>query len=501
MQVASSKKITFLQLKKKAMRRTFYVWAACYVLLPTSLYAQGHTPERYASTISIVDLQRHLLVLTSDSLQGRETGEKGQRKAARYLASQFKAAGLKPAVMSNKQPSYYQEFLLNKMAWDQIHLRIKDRKYIHLKNMLYLSNNPKARIQKFDVLLPEQNKNVEMKGKLLAYLVDSVSKWREKAAIARKAGAMGAVVFVKNKGFKRTVKSYAPYLSSRYFLVEEAQGKDEELTIVLPASAFRIFFGTSYKQPKRAKHKVAQITCEVEARSQDIRTENVVAYVEGSTKRSELLIITAHYDHLGVRGKDIYRGADDNASGTSALLEIAEAFSIAKKQGDGPSRNVLFMAMTGEEKGLLGSEYYTLNPLFPLTQTVTNLNVDMIGRIDENHIGNPNYVYLIGSDKLSTELHELSEEVNKRYTRLSLDYTFNDDNDPNRYYYRSDHYNFAKNGIPVIFYFSGVHEDYHKPSDTVDKLLLDKYSRIVKLIFHTAWEVANRPERPQVDKK
>ena len=483
------------------MKRILCIVGCCCFVLSFSLFAQESTSERYASTITIDDLRRHVLVLSSDSLEGRETGEKGQRKAAHYLAKQFENIGLRPAIVSKGQLSYFQSFPLKKAVWNQVYIKINNKKYTHLKNMLYLSNSEKARAEQLDVLLPEQSKEIETKGKLLAYVVDSVSEWRQKAALARKAGAIGAVVFVKSRRFRSKVKDYRPYLGARYFLSEERPNEDEELALVLPASAFRAFFETSYKRPKKAKRRRAQIICKADARSDDIHTENVVGYIEGSTKKDELLIITAHYDHLGVRDKDIYRGADDNGSGTSALLEIAEAFSIAKSEGKGPSRSILFMAMTGEEKGLLGSEYYTQNPLFPLTQTVANLNVDMIGRIDANHIGNPNYVYLIGSDKLSSELHNISEQVNRRYIQLKLDYTFNDENDPNRFYYRSDHYNFAKNGIPVIFYFSGVHEDYHKPSDTADKLLLGKYNRIVKLIFHTAWEVANRQERPKVDKR
>jgi Zn-dependent M28 family amino/carboxypeptidase len=184
-----------------------------------------------------------------------------------------------------------------------------------------------------------------------------------------------------------------------------------------------------------------------------------------------------------------------------ALLEIAEAFKNAKEKGNGPSRSVVFLHVTGEEKGLLGSEYYTdVEPIFPLDQTVANLNIDMVGRIDPKRDGDRNYIYLIGSDKLSTELHELSEEVNSKYTQLELDYTYNDENDPNRFYYRSDHYNFAKNNIPIIFYFNGTHDDYHRPSDTPDKINYDLLENRTRLIFYTAWELANRANPVVVDK-
>ena len=202
-----------------------------------------------------------------------------------------------------------------------------------------------------------------------------------------------------------------------------------------------------------------------------------MGYIEGGDLKNELIIITAHYDHLGKHDSLVFNGADDDGSGTVATLEIAEAFMLAKKAGYGPRRSVLIMPVSGEEKGLLGSKYYTENPVYPLEKTVANLNIDMIGRLDD-----------------------ISEEVNKKHIGLNLDYTFNEEDDPNRYYYRSDHYNFAKNNIPVIFYFNGVHEDYHKTTDTIEKIDFQKIENITRLVFLTAWELANRDERIVVDK-
>nr|BFF38098.1 M28 family metallopeptidase [Tenacibaculum mesophilum] len=229
-------------------------------------------------------------------------------------------------------------------------------------------------------------------------------------------------------------------------------------------------------------------------------SENVVAFIKGTEKPDEIVVISAHLDHEGVKNGEIYNGADDDGSGTVAILEIAEAFKQAADAGKGPKRSILFLHVTGEEKGLLGSKYYTENPIFPLANTVTNLNIDMIGRVDDRHKGNPNYVYLIGSDKLSTELHNISEAMNKKYTNIDLDYKYNDDNDPNRFYYRSDHYNFAKHNIPIIFYFNGTHADYHRPTDTPDKINYEMLENRTRLVFHTAWEVANRENRVVVDK-
>ena len=230
-------------------------------------------------------------------------------------------------------------------------------------------------------------------------------------------------------------------------------------------------------------------------------SENVVAFIMGSEKPDEYVVISAHYDHVGVKGEKIYNGADDDASGTAAVLEIAQAFKDAVNAGNGPKRSIIFLNVTGEEAGLFGSKFYTEFPIFPLKNTVANLNIDMIGRVDKKHKEDDNFVYLIGADKISTELHELSETVNKKYTNLTLDYTYNDESDPNRFYYRSDHYNFAKNGIPIIFYFNGVHKDYHKHTDTANKIRYDLLEKRTHLIFYTAWEIANREERLAIDKK
>jgi hypothetical protein len=230
-------------------------------------------------------------------------------------------------------------------------------------------------------------------------------------------------------------------------------------------------------------------------------SENVAAFIRGTEKPDEIIVISAHLDHEGIKNGKIYNGADDDGSGTVAMLEIAEAFKMAAKAGKGPKRSILFLHVTGEEKGLLGSKYYTdVDPIFPLANTVCDFNIDMIGRTDDRHKADPNYVYLIGSDKLSTELHLLSEEVNKKYMNINLDYKYNDENDTNRFYYRSDHYNFAKNNVPIIFYFNGTHVDYHQPTDTPDKINYELLENRTRLVFHTAWEVANRENRIVADK-
>ena len=314
---------------------------------------------KYSKTILKKDLEKHLTILSSDSLEGRETGKKGQKMAAEYLKNHFINIGIPPY----KKNKYFQKF------------KVKSDRHV-------------CKCEDCDT--------------------DFIKK-----------------IFKKNK---------------------------------------------------------------------IIRGENVLGYIEGSDLKDELIIITAHYDHLGKHDTLLFNGADDDGSGTVAIMEIAEAFMLAKRDSKGPRRSILIMPVSGEEKGLLGSKYYTDNPVFPLIKTIANLNIDMIGRIDNMHLDG-NYVYLIGSDMLSKDLHNISEEINKKYIGLELDYTYNTDDDPHRYYYRSDHYNFAKNNIPVIFYFNGVHEDYHKTTDTIEKIDFNKIEKITRFVFLTAWELANREER------
>lgn len=220
-------------------------------------------------------------------------------------------------------------------------------------------------------------------------------------------------------------------------------------------------------------------------------SQNVIAYIEGSEFPEEYIYITAHSDHEGIVDGQIYSGADDNGSGTAAVLEIAEAFKKAAEEGNGPKRSIVFLHVTAEEIGLHGSRYYTRNPIFPIKNTVATLNIDMIGRVDDNHTENENYIYLIGSDRISTELHFIAQKANSTFTNLELDYAYNDVKDVNRYYYRSDHYNFAVKGIPVIFFFNGEHEDYTQPTDTADKINYPLLSQRTKLIFSIAWYLSN----------
>ena len=215
-------------------------------------------------------------------------------------------------------------------------------------------------------------------------------------------------------------------------------------------------------------------------------------------------MITGHYDHLGKRGNVIYYGADDDGSGTVSVMQIAEAFAAAAKKGKQPRRTIVFMTVSGEEKGLWGSEYYSEHPIFPLEKTTVDLNIDMVGRVDTERLtaDSLNYVYVIGHDKLSTDLPVINEAANKASSNIILDYKFDDPNDKNRIYYRSDHYNFARKGVPILFFYDGMLQaDYHKPTDTIEKINFDLMQKRVLMIYHTACEMIQREDMLKRDLK
>ena len=285
---------------------------------------------------------------------------------------------------------------------------------------------------------------------------------------------------------------------------DEMQGRDTGSEGQKKAGKYMIDFykniGVSYPKALGSYYQTVPKEA-LKSRGKELpESENILAFIEGTEKPDEIIVVSAHYDHVGTKDGVVYNGADDDGSGTVAVMEIAEAFQQAKKAGKGPKRSILFLHVTGEEHGLFGSEYYSDHPVFPLANTVADLNIDMIGRDDPENRGKQ-YVYVIGSEMLSTQLKKINEAANDKTVKLELNYKYDDPKDPQRLYYRSDHYNFAKHNIPVAFFFDGIHEDYHKPTDTPDKIDYELLTKRTKLVFTTAWELANRPERIIVDGK
>tara|TARA_B100000795_G_scaffold173512_1_gene130860 strand:- start:12725 stop:14257 length:1533 start_codon:yes stop_codon:yes gene_type:complete len=490
-------------------------------LLSISTFAQDSIAINFANTINVEDLKEHLYILATDSLEGRETGQKGQKLAADYIARHFESIGIAPY----NGETYYQDFpLLSQTLFNSSLTISKEFNFLEEYYTFPFFGSTSLDFESIQCIgfgIDENDcsdyRSIDVKDKVVLIFAIDLLREKEKSKIANietidweyqleKAYQHGAkAVFFVDKNVKNKLKKYSAYFKKekRNSLINNAKFKlpfafidAEDLDNTLAISTKKLL-----KKVGRCKYPSFKVigSFSTIVKENLLQGENVLGYLEGSDLKEELLVITAHYDHLGIHNGVIHNGADDDGSGTVAILELAEAFAKAKAAGSGPRRSILFMPVAGEEMGLLGSSYYAENPIFPLENTIADLNIDMIGRMDDKHEGNPDYVYLIGADKLSTELHQISEDANTYYTQLELDYTFNDPEDPNRFYYRSDHYNFAKNNIPVIFYFNGVHADYHKSSDTVDKIHFGKIASISKLIFHTAWQLVNQNKRIEVD--
>jgi len=495
---------------------------------------------KYAETITVDDLRNHLTTIASDEFEGRETGTEGNRKAQEYISNHFKKLGL-PTIGNDN--TYFQNVMFTWTSWDEAGIYVDGKRYKHLWEFLSFPNRnaemPNLQTDEIvflgygiDSRRYSDYKGKDVKGKvIMIYKGEPFNKrgrskvtrkkspsewttnWEKKLKTAHKHGVK-AVLIIEDKLQKEISEN-------RRFLVgaKMTLGKQKDPGSIYANSAHistniaKAIMGDQLNEVvaarERLKRKRRSRSVNIKTdfklvQKKDVRTlvgNNLLGYIEGTDPKlkNELVVVTAHYDHLGKRGDDVYNGADDNGSGTSSVLEVAEALAEAKKQGVGPRRSVLCMLVTGEEKGLLGSKFYAENPIFPIKNTVANVNVDMVGRVDEKYADNPNYVYVIGSDRLSTELHDINENANKKYTNLVLDYTYNEDDDPNRYYYRSDHYNFAEKGIPAIFYFNGTHDDYHRTTDTVEKINFDKMAIIAKLVFHTTWQLANQDKRIEVN--
>ncbi len=474
------------------MRKITYVIG---LFVAFGLLAQDKTAMKYAKTITADDLKAHLSILASDEYEGRETGKKGQKMAAKYIAKHFESLGFEAPV----DGSYFQKFDLTEAQIGSVYFRKGDDKKIGFEDFVYYSSSETSGEEYIKAVIADEEKSEDYTGKYVVYTAEKLGGLQAKAEKAKEAGAVGVIITLEDdQEFESFITRYSPYLKRPSLRME---GRDNESTklIIGDKAMAEWMFDKTYDEISAGDE--SQVIFNADYLDRPVGTENVLGFLKGTEKPDEVLVITSHYDHVGIINGEIHNGADDDGSGTVTVLEIAEAFSTAAAKNKGPKRSILFMTVTGEEKGLLGSKYYTdTDPIFPLENTVANLNIDMVGRVDDAHAENSDYIYLIGSDKLSQELHNLSEEMNKTYTNLELDYTYNDENDPNQFYKRSDHYNFAKNNVPIIFYFNGTHEDYHKPTDTVDKIDFETMEKRARLVFHTGWELANRAERIKVDK-
>jgi hypothetical protein len=500
-----------------------------FLLLPLAI-AAGQSPRipkearvGYES-ITANDLSARLHFIASPELEGREATFRGQKVAARYIASEFQRLGLKPI---GDDGSYFQHFpVLVTRPSDQSNVTVTNKQgsksflfrkdYISLSTQDTVLSGPVVFIGHMDA----NPDSMLIKGRIVMALAGrkddahdpSVPAMRRLQLFRQFPGSVATLVILDDTGsasIETLTSRFASMLDKGVMRPLGIEGRGgfmfQTPVLISPRIADEILAETGRSSSEMRKLAAAEagfqplllsqssVKIESQVSKEMKETENVMGLLEGSDPKlkDQAVVFSAHYDHLGV-GTDgtVYPGADDDGSGTVTVLELAEAFVTNPIK---PKRSLLFITVTGEEKGLWGSQYYVTHPLIPLDRTVADLNTDMIGRVDTTYerLKNPDYVYVIGSDKISTQLDSLLRLSNKATENLILDYKYNSDKDPQQFYRRSDHYNFARNGVPIVFFFTGVHKDYHRPTDTVDKILFDRMTKIVRLIYYTGWNVAN----------
>lgn len=513
----------------------------------------------YQDEISVEFLKKHLSAFAADSMEGRETGTDGLKKAADYLAKEYHELGLKPV---GDGGTYFQHFELNVNRLDSVIFET----YVHQDGSKILSDRSMASANStanyirafggtdtlaadvvfagFGVNDPDRNvthlQGADLKGKWVMVfaeiphvvgedtLIDPSINVRTRFRAIFSRGAEGVLLIpdMNAKEFKasaqQTQSSFGESEQMSLAYLDDGSGSSggfsKGFNLINPALAAKILGVesiASYREKlvgnitdfkaEALSYSLTQIPYSSES---TIETKNVLAYYEGADPKlkDEVVVMTSHYDHVGIgqpdsTGDRIYNGADDDGSGTIGLLNVAKAFVAAGENGVKPKRSILFLNVSAEEKGLFGSRYYSDHPVYPMEKTVANINTDMIGRIDSLHEskGIEEYTYIIGAEIISSQLDSLIKVANSNSGQLQLNKRYNDLNDPNQFYRRSDHWNFGRKGVPFVFFFTGVHEDYHRPSDEVHKIRFDKMAEVIRTIYASAVMVANADNPPEVD--
>jgi hypothetical protein len=501
------------------MKRTTLLLLACLSVFAINAQKKDKAREKLGNTITAADLKKHLYIVASKENGGRDTPSPGLENAANYIEQHFRSLGLKPG----NGDSYRLPYPLYRDSVVSLSVKVNGKSYELNTDYQNGNSNYSAELPFSEAVFAgygivddkagmDSYKDLDIRGKAVIILdgapadfkpsqtgFQSASNANQKLIAASKKGATAVLIILKDfprrsaitqsnwslNGYRATINPMLFYISQNIafnIMGEDGKGVFDKMTS-------NSLSNKTYKANIDLSFKKTTLTTQV---------SNVMGLLEGTDKKDEYVFITAHYDHVGKRGDSvIYYGADDDGSGTVSVLELAEAFSKAKAEGKGPRRSIVFMTVSGEEHGLWGSNYYSNHPVYPLEKTTVDLNIDMIGRIGNEYMkdkDSANYVYVIGDNKLSSDLTPITENINSTYTKLKLDRKYNDPKDPNRFYYRSDHYNFAEKGVPIIFYFNGVHPDYHRPTDTPDKIKYDLMEKRARLVFYTAMEMANREE-------
>jgi len=496
----------------------------------------GQTPkvdkdaQKGFESIKADDLRKFDTYLSSDELQGRETSYPGEKLAAKYIAAHFKALGLKPMGDDGTYLQHY-EVEVNRVSNES---RISLNTHSTTSTYSWLNN-----FFAFGAKDTSVTGGVVFIGYMDNVMSDSLrSKLAGKVVVVFTGQRRAPNDTTSAQLFRRVAQFRPDPEAAATIVIMDDAGPASYARLMLQLGSFGILNGRmqlkgeSPSRPARtsplmffASPTVAEAIVKPEGKSlneiremafedsvfaplsfddavisintkfvdEERQAENVVGLLEGSDPalKKQVVVFSAHFDHLGIGASGaIYHGADDDGSGTSMVMDLALAFSKNRVR---PKRSLLFLTVSGEEKGLLGSSYYTSHPVVPLDETIADFNTDMIGRMDTTHERTRDvaYTYLIGSDKISTELDSVLQAANKETENLQLDYTYDSPNDPNHFYTRSDHYNFARNGVPIAFFFTGVHADYHRPTDTVDKILFDRIVKIGRLVYYAGWKTAN----------
>jgi len=506
---------------------------------------------RGGETITAAQLRTYLTFIASDEMEGRDTPSRGLDTVAKFLAVNLARWGFKP---SGDDGTFFQKMVMRREALDPSKsiAEINGQKFAIGED--FISNAVAASLTGQMVFAGNgwviKSKNldsyqgVDVKGKIIVVVGGSGrfprgvtnadlagrmgEDWSSPSVYAQQHGAKGVLVIANASAsqnweqLRQRSQLPARALVEKFSTQTPAAGIPSILMSSKMATA--LFAGEKFdaatlvsradggdQVPAFDLSPAKTVAITVTVKTERPTTQNVVAVWEGSDPvlKNEYVALGAHYDHVGIcapgAADPICNGADDDGSGTTALLGMAEALSRAKQR---PKRSVLFVWHCGEEKGLLGSQYFTEYPTIPLDKIVTQLNIDMIGRskkegdtnASNKDLSGPDAIYVIGSTMMSTELGALSQQVNKSFLNVQYDVRYDDPNDKNRFFYRSDHFNYAKKGIPIIFFFDGVHEDYHRPGDEPQKIDYDKMEKISRTIYMLLWEVAGLKERPKVDK-
>ena len=482
---------------------------------------------KYAELITQQGLKEKLTIVASAEMEGRETASPGQKRAAAYIESQFKKFGLKPGNGDSYQQLFpvYQDVLSEKslsvngktFVWDQDYsfsMQTISSGSWQYNNVVFVGYGTVDSAKNIN-----DSEGLDVKGKLVMIL--SAPAAAPAAGGGRGFGgpSMAVMNAARKNGAAGILLVTADFPKKNPTAIKGRMSITAPATTTAPASSFLIvsvsenvasaLLGRSDKLSAAQLKEIpkgsynAELKIAATKNTETLESSNVIGILPGTDKKDEYVFLTGHYDHLGKVGDVIWYGADDDGSGTVTVLQMAEAFGAAAKKGNKPRRTIVFMTVSGEEKGLLGSQYYSEHPIYSLDKTSVDLNTDMVGRVDtERKTGDTlNYVYVIGHDKLSSDLPIINEGINNKYTKLVLDYKYDDPNDRNRIYYRSDHYNFARKGVPILFFYDGMLlADYHQPTDTVEKINFELMEKRAKMIFLTGWEIANRDQMLKRDK-